>query len=74
MSGVGKFNSCRDLFKKLQILPLPSQYNFSLLLVTIKNKNYFTSNTDIHDINTHYNYNLHLPSTNLSIVQKGVLD
>jgi hypothetical protein len=73
MSGVGKFNSCRDLFKKLQILPPPSQYIFSLLLFTIKNKNYFTSNTDIYDINTRYNYNLHLPSTNLSIVQKGVL-
>jgi hypothetical protein len=70
MSGVGKFNSCLDLFKKLQILPLPSQYIFSLHLFSIKNKNYFTSNMDIHDINTRYNYNLHLPSTNLSIVQK----
>jgi hypothetical protein len=30
MSGVGKFNSCRDLFKNLQILPLPSQYIFFL--------------------------------------------
>jgi hypothetical protein len=38
MSGVGKFNSCRDLFKELQILPLLSQYIFSLLLFTIKNK------------------------------------
>jgi hypothetical protein len=28
---------------------------------------------DNNDINTHYNYDLHLPSTNLSIVQKGVL-
>jgi hypothetical protein len=28
---------------------------------------------DIHDINTRYNYNLYLPFTNLSIVQKGVL-
>jgi hypothetical protein len=50
MSGVGKFNSCRDLFKKLQILPLRSQYIFSLLLFTIKNKNYFTSNTGINII------------------------
>jgi hypothetical protein len=43
------------------------------LQVTIKNKNYFPSDTDIHDINTHYSYNLHLPSTNLSIIQKAVL-
>jgi hypothetical protein len=27
----------------------------------------------MNDINTRYNYNLHLPSTNLSIVQKGVV-
>jgi hypothetical protein len=50
ISGVGKFSSCRDLFKKLQILPLPSQYIFSLLLFTIKNNSYFTFNTDIHEI------------------------
>jgi hypothetical protein len=36
-------------------------------------RNYFIANTDTHDIDTHYNYNLYLPSTNLSIVQKGVL-
>jgi hypothetical protein len=54
-------------------LEMPSDDIFSLLLFTIKNNSYFTFNTDIHDINTRYNYNLHLPSTNLSIVQKGVL-
>jgi hypothetical protein len=27
----------------------------------------------IHDKNTHFNYNLHLPSTNLTLVQKEVL-
>jgi hypothetical protein len=70
---VGRFDSCRELFKKLQILPFQSQYIFSLLLFVIKNKNYFIFNTEIHNINTRYNYNLHLPSTNLSIVQKGVL-
>jgi hypothetical protein len=61
------------LLKKLQILPLQSQYIFSLLLFVIKNKNYFISNTDIYDINTHYIHNLYLPSANLSTVQKGVL-
>jgi exonuclease III len=73
MLGLGKLDSCRDWFKKLQILPLQSQYIFSLLLFVINNKNYFIFNTDIHDINTRFNYNLHLPSTNLSIVQNGVL-
>ena len=73
MSGSGKYDSCRELFKKLQILPLQSEYIFSLLLFVIKNKNYFKFNTEIHNINTRYNYNLHLPFTNLSIAQKGVL-
>jgi hypothetical protein len=73
MSGSGKFDPCRYLFKKLQILTLQSQYIFSLLLFAVKNKNHFTSNMVIPDINSRYNYNLHLPSTNLSNVQKGVL-
>jgi hypothetical protein len=61
------------LFKKLHILPLQSQYIFSILLFVVKNRNYFRSNTDIHYINTRFNHNLHLPSTNLSVVQRGVL-
>jgi hypothetical protein len=28
-------------------------------------------NSEIHAINAHYNYNFHLPSTNLTLVQKG---
>jgi len=31
------------------------------------------SHSEIHDINTRHNHNLHLPSTNLTLVQKGVL-
>jgi hypothetical protein len=73
MTGSGRLDSCRGLFKKLHILPLQSQYIFSILLFVAKNRNYFRSNTDIHDINTRFNHNLHLPSTNLSIVQSGVL-
>jgi hypothetical protein len=34
---------------------------------------YFTANSDIHDINTRFNQDLHLPATNLTLVQKGVL-
>jgi hypothetical protein len=61
------------IVKKITNIAIQSQSIFSLLLFVIMNKNYFISNTDIHDINTCYNYNLYLPSTNLSIVQKGVL-
>jgi hypothetical protein len=73
MTGSGRLDSCRGLFKKLKILPLQSQYIFSILLFVVNNRNYFVANTDIHDINTRFNYNLRLHSTNLLIVQKGVL-
>jgi hypothetical protein len=33
----------------------------------------FLSNSEICDINTEYDYNLHLPSTYLALVQKGIL-
>jgi len=66
-------DTCRHLFKHLQILSLPSQYIFSLLVFVIKNRDFFQSNSEIHNLNTRYNWNLHLPSTNLTSVQKGVL-
>jgi hypothetical protein len=69
----GKYDSCWELFKQLQILTLPSQYMFSLLVFVAKNRHLFLSNSDIHDKNTHHNCNLHLPITNLTLVQKGVL-
>ena len=59
--------------QQLQILSLPSQYIFSLLVFVIKNRGLFESNSEIHDLNTRSNHNLHLPSTNLTLVQKGVL-
>jgi hypothetical protein len=69
----GKCGTFRNLFKQLQILTLPTQYIFSLLVFVVKNRDLFLSNSKIHDINTRYNYNLHLPTTNSTLVQKGVL-
>jgi len=68
----GKCDSCQQLFKTLQILTVPSQYIYSLLVFVIKNRGLFLSNSEIHNINTRYNHNFHLTSTNLTIVQKGV--
>ena len=62
----------RNLYKQLQILTSPSLYIFSLLLFVSKYRDLFLSNSEIHDIHTHFNYNLHLPSTDLTLVQKGV--
>ena len=68
----GKRYSCRQLFRILQILTFPSQYVFSLLVCVNKNKRLCLSKSDIHDINTRNIYNFPLPSTNLTLAQKGI--
>jgi hypothetical protein len=65
--------SCRELFKQLDILPLQSQYIYSLLLFINKNKDDFLLNSQVHRIDTRQNSNLYLPSANLTIYQRGVL-
>jgi hypothetical protein len=65
-------DSCRDLFKKLEILPLYSQYIFSLLIFVIKNKHLFSTNYDIHNVRTRFKTNLHPAIANLTKFQKGV--
>ena len=64
-------NSCRDLFKKLNILPLQSQYIFSLLMFVVKNRDLLRSNSEAHNISTRYDSDLHLPIENLTIFQRG---
>jgi len=73
MTNRSKRDSCRQLYKQLQILTLPGQYILSLLLFVIKSREFFPLNSDIHDQNTRYNDNLYPPTTNLKLVQKGVL-
>lgn len=67
-----KYESCRHLYKQQQILTLYGQYIYSLLMFVVKSKEIFSPNSDVHDINTRYNLNLHFPSTNLKLVQRGV--
>ena len=66
-------DSCRDLFQQLQILTLPPQYIYSLLVFFVKNRDLFLLNLQIYNLNTRYKHDLHLPSTNLTLVQRGVL-
>ena len=68
----GNKDSCCNLFKKLGILPLQSQYIFSLLMFVVKNKDHFKMNLDIHSFNTRFNYDLHAPIANWAVFQKGV--
>jgi len=62
---------CRELFKKLEILPLYSQYIYSISIFIIKNKHLFYTNSQIHSIHTRFKTNLHPPTTNLTKFQKG---
>ena len=64
--------SCRELFKTLNILPLYSQYILSLLLFVVKNLNMFQSNSTIHSFHTRHCSDLHHPQVNLTKVQKAV--
>jgi len=43
---------CRNLFKKLQILPLTSQYMLSFLMFVVQNKNLFLTNNANHNLDT----------------------
>jgi len=65
-------DSCWAMFSKLGILTLYSQYIFSILMFVVKHKDIFTLNVELHKINTHHKFNLHVPSVNLTKVQKGV--
>jgi hypothetical protein len=66
----GNKDSCHNLFKKICILPLQSQYILSLLMFAVKN-DLFKTNSDIHSLNAIFNYDLHIPVANLAVFQKG---
>jgi hypothetical protein len=70
--GCKKRQSCRGLFKKLNILPLISQYMYSLLMFVINNKDLFKTNLEHHNIFTRQINNLHLVQVNLTMYQKVV--
>jgi hypothetical protein len=65
-----KRDSCRNVFKKLEILALQSPYIFSVLLFVAENRELFITNSQIDNIDTGHNNNLHCPTCNLSVFQK----
>jgi hypothetical protein len=50
MTNSSSKDSCRDLFKLLSILPLQSQYIYSISVFTVMNRGLFKSNYDIHNV------------------------
>jgi hypothetical protein len=55
--------SRRELFEKLNVLPLQSQYIFSFLMFVAKNKDFFKTNSEVQNFNTRFNHDLHIPIT-----------
>jgi hypothetical protein len=64
--------SCQQLLKDLNILPIQSQYIFSILLFVTRNKDQFLSTSQVHKINTRQTSDLYVPTANLAIYEKGV--
>ena len=63
--------SCRRLFKKLEILIVPSQYIYLLKSFFIGNQENFLTISSVHSINTRNKQHLHRLVANLSCFQKG---
>ena len=72
MSGAEPRASCRDLFRKLEILPVPCQYTLSLMLFIIDNPDNFQIGLEIHGLHTRSKNQLFIPIANLTSVQKGI--
>jgi hypothetical protein len=72
MTGHETRTSCRDLFKEMEILPLKSQYIFSILLFVAKNKKLFITNYESHNVRTRQCKNLHFLPSVLTLYQNGI--
>ena len=72
MLGCNQRVSCRNLFRRLKILPLASHYVLSLMLFIIKNKNLFTLISEHHATRTRQLSNLYQPMTTMTTYQRGI--
>jgi len=72
MMGYKNRVSCRNLFRKLEILPFVYQYILLLMLFVVKNKNLFTLNLENHTKCTRQFNNFYQPMSNFTGHQKEV--
>jgi hypothetical protein len=63
---------CRNIFRRLGILTLYSQYILSVIMFVAKNRQIFASNESIHNFGTRRKLDLHVPSVRLTKNKKGV--
>jgi hypothetical protein len=62
---------CRKYFRDLSILPLRSQYIYSLMIFVVKNKEMFDSNNFHYEINTRHITDINDPSKSGDIRKGG---
>jgi hypothetical protein len=62
---------CRETFKDWGILPLQSQYTFSLFIFVVNNRGFYYSTSQIHGFSTRQNFDPYCLQTSLSICQRG---
>jgi hypothetical protein len=65
-------DSCKELVKKLDILPFYSQYIFLLLIFVINNTSIFKTNSELYHIDNRNKNNFHLSQPRLSIYRNDV--
>jgi hypothetical protein len=68
---MGPRDPCTGLFRKLDILPLSCEYILSLTLFVIDNQDNFHSGVEVHGLHTRRKNQVYLPTSNLSVFQKG---
>jgi len=72
MCGGTATSSCRNLFQKLDILPLSCPYIFSLIVFIVDNQKNYQTDLSVHGLDTRNKNQLYLPIVNLSCFQRGV--
>jgi hypothetical protein len=65
--------SCRRLFWGFNILPLASEYIFCLISFVVENLKKFQRSTDVRNLNTEYEYGLHMTNVNLTKYQEHTI-
>ena len=74
MMQVPRITSCREYFKRLQILPLPCIYIYEILLFIKSNISNFTTNSDIHSYNTRNRNELSLQPINSTLCRNNFIN
>jgi hypothetical protein len=73
ITGINKYESCRQKLKENRILTVTSIYVLEVLCYIKKHKGDLKHNCEIHEYNTRSKYDLHTLSLNTSLLQNSVL-